>query len=163
VSSAASETDIDAEDALRPLLLATVGAGVMTLGLLQFWGDLLDQLDIADRTRLLHGIRSAFFAFLGTSAALLTAYLCRAYQSVRLSALFNVYGAACFLGAVIVAGGHIGATLGRLAGLPEGQGVTVGGFFLFSMAGLGALFAAALFSALQRRVRRSVPNASEPE
>jgi hypothetical protein len=161
--SVAPETGVDAEDALRPLLLATVGAGVMTLGLLQFWGDLLEQLEIADRTRLLHGIRSSFFAFLGTSAALLAAYLFRAYDSARLSALFNVYGAACFLGAVIVAGGHIGATLGRLAGLPEGQGVTVGGFFLFSMVGLAALFAASLLSALKRRVRRPVPHLSDPE
>ena len=162
-SSAAPDSPIDAEDALRPLLLATVGAGVMTLGLLQFWGDLLDQLEIADRTRLLHGIRSSFFAFLGTSAALLTAYLCRAYDSARLSALFNVYGAACFLGAVIVAGGHIGATLGRLAGLPEGKGVTVGGFFLFSMAGLAVLVAASLLSAFKRRVRRPVLQKPEPE
>ena len=153
----------DPEATLRPLLLATVGAGVMTLGLLQFWGDLLDQLEIADRTRLLHGIRSSFFDFLGTSAALLTAYLCRAYDSARLSALFNVYGAACFLGAVIVAGGHIGATLGRLAGSPAAQPVTVGRFFLFSMAGFGALLAAALVSAFKRRVRRPAPPMSEPE
>ena len=162
-SHPASDTPVDAENALRPLLLATIGSGVMTLGLLQFGGDLLDQLTGSDRVHLLHGIRSAFFAFLGTSAALLTAYLCQAFVSPRLSALFNIYGAACFLGAVIVAGGHIGATLGRLAGSPDAESVIVGRFFLFSMAGLGALFAASLFLALKRRVRRPVPHMSEPE
>jgi hypothetical protein len=153
----------DPETTLRPLLLATVGSGVMTLGLLQFGADLFGQVSVADRASLVHGIRSSFFAFLGSSAALLTAYLFRAYRSERLSAWFNAYGAACFLGAVIVAGGHIGNTLGRLAGSPATQAVTVGRFFLFSMAGLGALLAAALVSAFKRRVRRPVLHTSEPE
>jgi hypothetical protein len=153
----------DPEVTLRPLLLATVGAGVMTLGLLQIGADLFGQVGVADRASVVHGIRSSFFAFLGASAALLTAYLFRAYRSERLSAWFNAYGAACFIGAVIVAGGHIGATLGRLAGSPAEQAVTVGNFFLFSMAGLAILVAATLFFAFKRRVRRPVPHSSEPE
>ena len=152
----------DPESTLRPLLLATVGSGVMVLGLLQFSADLFDQLGVPDRAGLVHGIRSSFFAFLGSSAALLTAYLFRAYRSERLSGWFNAYGAACFLGAVIVAGGHIGATLNRLAG-STGMPVTVGRFFLFSMAGLAALLAAALFATFKRRVRRPVPHLSDPE
>jgi hypothetical protein len=153
----------DPEVTLRPLLLATVGAGVMTLGLLQIGADLFGQVGVADRASVVHGIRSSFFAFLGASTALLFAYLFRAYRSERLSAWFNAYGAACFIGAVIVAGGHIGATLGRLAGSPATQAVTVGNFFLFSMTGLAALVAATLFSAFKRRVRRPVPHSSEPE
>ena len=157
------DATVDAEDVLRPLLLATIGSGVMTLGLLQFGADLFGELGVADRASLVHGIRSSFFAFLGSSAALLTAYLLRAYRSARLSAWFNVYGAACFLGAVVVAGGHIGATLGRLAGSPAGMPVTVGRFFLFSMGGLTLLIAAALFFALKRRARRPLLQTSEPE
>jgi hypothetical protein len=151
-----------AEIVLRPLLLATIGSGVMTLGLLQFCTDLLDHAGPGDRAHVVHGIRSSFFAFLGTSAALLTAYLSGTYRSPRLSAVFNCYGAACFLAAVVVAGGHIGTALSSLAGSP-GQGVTVGNFFLFSMIGLVLLVAGALMSALKHRVRGPVLQISEPD
>ncbi|MCW3796284.1 hypothetical protein OMW55_00470 [Sphingomonas sp. BN140010] len=153
-SAPTSVTAHDAETVFRPLMLATAGAGVMVLGLLQFGADMFGQLGPDGRTYMVLGIRSAFFTFIGTSAALLAAYLSRAFRAPRLSTLFNTYGAVTFLAGAFLAGGQVGVVLGQMSGPLPQVPLASGLFFLFTMTGAGLLCAAALGHALLRRWRR---------
>jgi hypothetical protein len=153
------------EAVLRPLMLATVGAGVMVLGLMQFGADLFAQVDGGGRTLVVRGIRTAFFAFLGTSTALLAAYLCRADRSSRLSALFNAYGVLVFLGGAWLAGGNVGGALSRVPGVVVMMSSPVAIFFLVSIGGACLLAFAAAVRAVQAAVhnRRSLPILASPQ
>ena len=144
------------EVVLRPLMLATVGTGVMVLGLMQFGADLMAQVDDSGRTLMVRGIRTAFFAFLGTSSALLAAYLCKVDRSRRLTALFNVYGMLIFVGGVWLSGGTVGGALSRVPGVVVAMPSAVAIFFLVSVGGAAALAVSALariaIGAARRRV-----------
>jgi len=161
--SSAPAPQHDPETAFRPLMLATAGAGVMVLGLLQFGADMFGQLEPDGRTYVVLGIRSAFFTFIGTSAALLAAYLCRAFRAPRLSTWFNAYGAITFLAGAFLAGGQIGVVLTQMSGQITQVPLPVGLFFLFTMTGAALLFVAALGHALLRGWRGRSIRAETPE
>ena len=133
--------------------MATVGTGVMVLGLLQFSAEMFGQVAVVERASLVYAIRAAFFAFLGTSTALLLAYLCRVDGAPRLAGLFNLYGVLLFFVAGLLAGSHVGGVLTILSGphwrLPQG----VETFFLAGAAALLLLLASGLFNAV-RTLRR---------
>ena len=143
------------ETALRPLLLATVGAGVLSLGLLQFLSDVLPLLDGEGRLLVARGIRTAFFAFIGSSAALLVAYLTGVWHSSRLALAFNLYGAMAFVFGAIIAGGMIGGALKMLANEGPAMPAPVAMFFLFNFVAVVLLAAAAVIT-LARRANANV-------
>jgi len=70
-----AEVDTGGHGALRPLSACVAGAGVMTLGLLQFLGQVWSALPDPARQDLLATVRVAFFGFLLTLAALVLAWL----------------------------------------------------------------------------------------
>lgn len=147
------------EAVFRPLLLASAGLGVMVLGLLQFAAEALPALPEQGRALVARGIRTAFFGFLGTAAALLIAYLTRAWRSERLVLAFNLHGVVAFVAGSVVVGGQIGAALTLLA--PEDGSVpaTVAFFFLFNSVAVAALALAAVARPILRPAARQEPRA----
>ena len=140
-------------------MLAAVGSGVLALSLLQFSVDAFPQLEEGGGTLVARAIRTAFFAFIGTAAALLVAYLSGVWRSARLALAFNIYGAIAFVAAAFLAGGFVGGALRMLAGERGGLPPSVALFFLFNIAAVVTLAVAALVSAAARlkgqvRVRR---------
>lgn len=147
---------------LRPLLLATAGSGVMVLGLLQFSADMFAQVEAAGRPILVHAVRTAFFAFLSTSAALLGAYLFRVYRSPRMALIFNSFGAVVFLVAVLFGGGQIGGALIHVPGVEPRMPVMLSLFFVVSIGGAILLLLAALAAFLRALVRSARATSTGP-
>ena len=159
MSAAALVAESGPETVLRPLLLAAVGSGVLALSLLQFSVDALPLLDAEGKMHVARGIRTAFFAFLGGSGALLVAYLTGVWRSVRLALAFNIYGAIAFMVGSLLAGGQIGTALRQLAQESGPMPAPVGLFFLFNMLAVGVLATAALYAAARARNARRRGNA----
>jgi hypothetical protein len=134
---------------LRPLLLAAVGSGVLALSLLQFSVDALPLLDAEGKLLIARSIRTAFFGFLGGSAALLVAYLTATWKSERLSFAFNLYGAIAFVGGATLAGGQVGGALRIMTGENGSPPLSVALFLLFNVAAVVLLGMAALVSAVR--------------
>ena len=152
--SAAIAAESGPETVLRPLLLAAVGSGVLALSLLQFSVDALPLLDAEGKMHVARSIRTAFFAFLGGSGALLVAYLTGVWRSVRLALAFNIYGAIAFMVGALIAGGQIGTALRQLAQESGPMPMAVGMFFLFNMLTVAVLAAAAVGAATRTRIAR---------
>lgn len=143
------------ETILRPLLLAAVGSGVLALSLLQFSVDAVAMLDGEGKMHVARSVRTAFFAFMGGSGALLVAYLTGVWRSERLALAFNIYGAVAFMAGALLAGGQIGSALRQLTQESGPMPLAVGLFFLFNMLAVGTLAAIALAAAIRsRRSRR---------
>ena len=139
------------ETVLRPLMLAAVGSGVLALSLLQFSTDAIPLLDADGKMHVARSVRTAFFAFLGGSGALLVAYLTGVWRSERLALAFNIYGAIAFMAGSLLAGGQIGTALRQFAQESGPMPIVVALFFLFNMAAVGALAAVALAAAVRSR------------
>lgn len=143
------------ETILRPLLLAAVGSGVLALSLLQFSADAVPLLAADGKVHVARAVRTAFFAFLGGSGALLVAYLTGVWRSARLALAFNIYGAIAFMAGALLAGGQVGTALREFTQESGPMPLAVGLFFLFNMLAVGALAAIAIAAALRsRRSRR---------
>ena len=144
------------ETVLRPLMLAAVGSGVLALSLLQFSTDALPMLDADGKMHVARSVRTAFFAFLGGSGALLVAYLTGVWRSPRLALAFNIYGAVAFMVGATLAGGQIGTALRQLARESGDLPIAVALFFLFNMVVVGALATIAIAAAIRsRRLKRA--------
>jgi hypothetical protein len=152
-----TNSELRPEAILRPLMLAAVGSGVLALSLLQFSVDALPLLGADGKLLVARSIRTAFFAFLGGSAALLVAYLTASWKSERLSLAFNLYGAIAFVGGATLAGGQVGGALKILAGEQGGLPPPVALFFLFNMVAVVVLGVVAVVSAVSTRRARRAP------
>ena len=152
------------ETVLRPLMLAAVGSGVLALSLLQFSTDAIPMLDADGKMHVARSVRTAFFAFLGGSGALLVAYLTGVWKSERLALAFNIYGAIAFMVGSLLAGGLIGTALRQLAQESGPMPIAVALFFLFNMIAVGALAAIALAAAIRsRRSKRRAARTTSTE
>ena len=91
-----------AEDSIRPLSASAVAAGVMAVGVLQFIGDIWDQLPEPARYEAVTAIRLGFIAFLLDLVLLVGAWLVRRSSSPQWLAAANALGVVIFAGSALV-------------------------------------------------------------
>lgn len=115
-----SATDEQGMAGLRPLSACVAGAGVMTLGVLQFLGQVWSAVPEAARQDLLVTVRVAFFGFLFTLAALVLAWLGQRVGGTVWRAAITLFGLFAFAGTAFGVALGIGRALGKATPLAQG-------------------------------------------
>lgn len=96
-------SDVDRDDtagmaALRPLSACVAGSGLMTLGVLQFLGQVWSAVPDAARQEMLATVRVSFFGFLLTLAALVLAWLGQRAGGTAWRGAITLFGLFAFAG-----------------------------------------------------------------
>lgn len=94
----------DAAGSYRPLLSATAASGVMTIGVLQFMGDIWSDLPTLSREYLTMAVQGAFIGFLFQLGAVIIALLAGSRSGSRFTAALNGYGVAAVTAGVFITG-----------------------------------------------------------
>ena len=143
--------------ALRPLSACAAGAGLLTLGVLQFLGAVWDAIPIPAREELLVATRVAFLGFLFTLAALVLAWLAQGAGRIWLS-LTTVFGLLSFAGSAFLVGRGVSralaAAMPAAAARPPDE---VAVFLALAACGMIALIVALPVLAFVRAVKRPRP------
>lgn len=105
--------------ALRPLSACVAGAGVMTLGVLQFLGQVWSAVPEAARQDLLVTVRVAFVGFLLTLAALVLGWLGQRIGGAVWRAAITLFGLFAFAGTAFGVALGIGRALGKATPLVD--------------------------------------------
>ena len=145
--------------ALRPLTACVAGAGVMTLGVLQFLGQVWSALPDPARQDLLATVRVAFVGFLLTLAALVLAWLGQKIGGTLWRGAISLFGLFAFAGSAYSVALGTGRALAKAA--PETvpvippDGVLV--FLALGVAALLLLVAVLAGLGLRHLLRRDEP------
>jgi hypothetical protein len=145
--------------ALRPLSACVAGAGIMTLGVLQFLGQVWSAVPDAARLEMLITVRVAFLGFLVTLAALVLAWLGQRIAGPVLRGAITLFGLVVFAASAFSVALGIGRALSKAAPLTN-DALPPDGVLAFMGAELVALvlLAAALaIMALRGLLRREEP------
>lgn len=141
----AGEKGDDREAGLRPLVACAAASGVMTLGVLQFLGEVWADLTLAARLAMLEAARTAFFAFLFALAALVLGWFAGRGTGPLWRGAVTLFGLLAFVGSALIVTNRISRALAAL--LPPGTGNEpsgeIGGYI-----GVGVLALALLASSL---------------
>ena len=99
--------------ALRPLSACVAGAGVMTLGVLQFLGQVWSAVPDAARQEMLVTVRVAFLGFLFTLAALVLAWIGQRIGGSVWRGAITLFGLIAFAGSAYSVARGTGRALGK--------------------------------------------------
>lgn len=147
--------DRTGETALRPLVACAAASGVMTLGVLQFLGEVWADLPIAARLAMLEATRTAFFAFLFALAALVLGWFAGRSAGPLWRGAVTLFALLAFVGSALIVTNRISRALAEL--LPPGSGDTpsdaVGGYIGAGVLALGLLAASLVVLAVIRLIR----------
>lgn len=150
----------------RPLLTATVGAGAVALGILDFAASDWDGFGTEGRALIAVAARTAFLAFVVNAVLLVLAYLLERVIGPVASFFINLYGVGVFLAGTFLTGGLLSEALDlaspEAAAPPESVQVFLG------VAGLGLMVLVAAISLgaladLAKRAFRPRPVAPQEE
>lgn len=131
-------SDKAADAGLRPLSACVAGAGLMTLGVLQFLGNVWSEIPEAARQELLIATRVAFIGFLFTLAALVLAWLGQQAGGAMWRGATSLFGLIAFAGSAYIVALGTSRALGMA--MPTDSAALPGGEVLFFVgAGAAAL------------------------
>lgn len=151
------ERDDGGETGLRPLVACTAASGVMTLGVLQFLGEVWGTLPVEARLAMLEATRTAFMAFLFALGALVLAWFARGVAGPLWRTAATLLALLSFAGSALIVTQRISRALGAL--VPQGMGrdpaEEIGGFIGLGVLALLALAAVLLVLALRQMLRRN--------
>ncbi len=146
-----STTDEQGMAGLRPLSACVAGAGVTTLGVLQFLGQVWSVMPEAARQDLLVTVRVAFFGFLFTLAALVLAWLGQRVGGAVWRAAITLFGLFTFAGTSFGVALGIGRALGKATPVAQDIVPADGVLAFLGAAMLGLLLLAVMLAAMTVR------------
>ncbi|TAD82322.1 MAG: hypothetical protein EAY70_03610 [Sphingomonadales bacterium] len=151
------DDDAGMAGALRPLSACVAGAGVMTLGVLQFLGQVWSAMPDPARQELLVTVRVAFIGFLVTLAALVLGWLGQRVGGAIWRTAITLFGLIAFAGSAFSVATGIGRALGNatslVAGVVPPDGVLV--FVAVTILALIGLTVALAILAVRHIIRRA--------
>ena len=107
------------EAGLRPLTACVAGSGVMTLGLLQFVGNVWNDFPDPARQEMLLATRIGFIALLFALISLVLAWVVRRIAAPWWIGVANLYGLLVFAGSALVITRSLGRALTSV--MPQGD------------------------------------------
>lgn len=139
----------------RPLLAATTGSGLMTVGVLQFTGSIWGSAEPLSQELIAIAARTTLLAFIMNAATLGLGFIVRGRPRPILCAILNVYGSTVFLVGAFLSGSYISKALllirPETTAIPESLQVFLGASAVGFFAILAALVITSLFDLFRRK------------
>jgi len=144
------------EAGLRPLTACAAASGVMTLGVLQFLGQVWDGLPLDGRVAMLEATRTAFFAFLFALAALVLGWFAGRSAGPLWRGAATLFALLAFVGGAAIVTSRISRALTALMppGIADEPSGEIGGFIGVGVAALALLAVALVAAAAAGLVRK---------